>query len=103
MTFIEGLRLLLDMAARTKLKVVAGYDKSKDKTESCKKQSVAQRSKVYRRSLSNDTTTSSNSTCLVCAGDAPFQGKFQFNLLNKTLGRARDPHTNGAWLSKLTE
>ena len=46
MTFIEGLRLLIDMAARTKLKVVAGYDKSKDKTESCKKQSVAQRLRV---------------------------------------------------------
>ena len=24
-------------------------------------------------------------------------------LLNKTLGRAQDPHANGAWLSKLTE
>ena len=22
---------------------------------------------------------------------------------NKTLGRAQDPHANGAWLSKLTE
>ena len=36
-------------------------------------------------------------------GDAPFQGKFQVNLLNKTLGRARDPRANSAWLSKLTE
>ena len=49
MTFIEGLRLLLDMAMVDKTessKVRAsctGYDKSKDKTESCKKQSVAQR------------------------------------------------------------
>ena len=25
------------------------------------------------------------------------------SILNKTLGRARDPHANGAWLSKLTE
>ena len=25
------------------------------------------------------------------------------HLSNKTLGRARDPRTNGAWLSKLTE
>ena len=24
-------------------------------------------------------------------------------LQNKMLGRARDPHANGAWLSKLTE
>ena len=25
------------------------------------------------------------------------------NFINKTLGRARDPRANGAWLSKLTE
>ena len=25
------------------------------------------------------------------------------HLVNKTLGRVRDPHANGAWLSKLTE
>ena len=24
-------------------------------------------------------------------------------MVNKTLGRARDPHANGVWLSKLTE
>ena len=35
------------MAGRTKLRVVAGYDKSEDKTESCKKQSVAQRLWLY--------------------------------------------------------
>ena len=46
MTFIEGLRLLLDMATVDKTessKYCTDYDKSKDKTESCKKQSVAQR------------------------------------------------------------
>ena len=43
MTFMEGLRLLLDMAAVDKTRVVSkklsctGYDKSKDKTESSKK------------------------------------------------------------------
>ena len=42
-----GLRLILDMAT-VELGVVSktsctGYDKSNDKTESCKKQSVAQR------------------------------------------------------------
>ena len=26
-----------------------------------------------------------------------------FFIQNKTLGRARDPHANGTWLSKLTE
>ena len=47
MTFIEGLRLLLDMATvdktvSSKRSSCTRYDKSKDKTESCKKQSIAQ-------------------------------------------------------------
>ena len=49
MTFIEDFRLLLDMAtvdktesSKYELASCTGYDKSKDKTESCKNKSVAQ-------------------------------------------------------------
>ena len=58
MTFIVGLRLLLDMATVYNTEnSCTGYGKSKETTESCKKQSVAQRlslygtGKVYRRYL----------------------------------------------------
>ena len=43
---------------------------------------------------------------MFCTG---LEKKLNFNALsvntfvNKTLGRAQDPHANGAWLSKLTE
>ena len=58
----------IDMARWTKLRVVSktsctGHDKSNDKTESCKKQSVAQRLELVKFtddtywSLSNDTSS----------------------------------------------
>ena len=35
--------------------------------------------------------------------DGVFQAQLAYGKRNKTLGRARDPRANGAWLSKLTE
>ena len=48
--------------------------------------------KVYRTSLVGHVwSVHSNDVCET------------YDMVNKTLGRARDPRANGAWLSKLTE